>query len=247
MRDIIFENGEYYHIFNRGVDKRETFIDDKDFWKFFDCLRDFNNSTYYLDRLGALGISKNSMRELHSDDFKRLGSFLRGQGRVVDIVSYNLIANHFHILAKQLQDSGISNLMHKVSLSYTNYFNKKHKRSGALFQGTYKAVHIGSEQYLLRLIGYINGNIEIHNPSIKAIEYSWSSYQAIRNALSSFRLSQDSAELSNLSVLSGLDTILSQFANIEQLDEFIKMITKESRENKKISKEMEKYFLDTDI
>ncbi|MCX6789153.1 MAG: transposase [Candidatus Gribaldobacteria bacterium] len=232
MRDINFVNGEYYHIYNRGVDRREVFLDEKDYWKFFDCMRDFNNKTYYEDRLSALGLSKKSVRVLHSDDFKRLGSFLKEQEKVVNNVSYNLIPNHFHFILQQLQDNGISNFMHKLGLSYTGCFNKNNDRSGALFQGTYKAVHIDNERYLLWLIGYVNGNIEIHGLG-KASDYPWSSYRAICKELSSL-------QLSNLSVLSGLDIIKSQFASIEQFEEFVKMVIEDSRKNK----EMRKYLLD---
>ncbi len=238
MRDINFVNGEYYHIYNRGVDKREVFLDNKDFWKFFDCLRDFNNSSYYQDRVDVLGLSKHSIRELHSDDFKRLGSFLKAQERVVDVPSYILIPNHFHLIARQLQDNGISNFMHKIGLSYTGCFNKRYERSGALFQGTYKAVHIDKENYLLWLLGYINGNIEIHGLG-KASEYPWSSYQAIRKEFDSF-LKKEEGTLSNLSVLSGLDIIFSQFANVEQFEEFVQQVIRESKTNKA----MKKYLLE---
>ena len=66
MRKIDFENNEYYHIYNRGVDKRDVFLDGNDYWKFFDCLRDFNNKTYYKERLCTLGISKDNPKELSS-------------------------------------------------------------------------------------------------------------------------------------------------------------------------------------
>lgn len=238
MRDINFVNGEYYHIYNRGVDKREVFLDDKDYWKFFDCLRDLNNTTYYEDRLGMLGLSKHSIRELHSDDFKRLGSFLKEQGKVVNNVSYNLIPNHYHFVLQQLQDNGIPNFMHKFGVSYTNCFNKKYERSGSLFQGTYKAIHIDSEKYLLWLLGYVNGNIEIHGLG-KADNYPWSSYQAIRKAIDVFHKG-GTAPLSNLSVLSGLDIVVSQFTSSEQFQEFVKLVIQESR----TKKEMHQYLLE---
>ena len=201
-------------------------------------MRDFNNKTYYEDRLNALGLSKKSVRVLHSDDFKRLGDFLKEQERVVNNVSYNMISNHFHFILQQLQDDGISNLMHKLGTSYTNCFNKKNERSGALFQGPYKAIHIDNEKYLLWLIGYINGNIEIHGLG-KASDYPWSSYSAIRKELRSF-LNKEASGLSNLSVLSGLDIIKSQFASVEQFEEFVKMVIEDSRKNK----EMRKYLLE---
>lgn len=238
MRKTDFVNGEYYHIYNRGVDKREVFLDDKDYWKFFDGMRDFNNKTFYEERLQAIGISKDNPKELSSFDFKGLGSFLGEQEKVVNFVSYNLIPNHFHGIAQQLMDNGIPNLMHKLGTSYTNYFNKKYERSGALFQGTYKAVHIGSEEYLLWLLGYVNGNIEIHGLG-KVNGYPWSSYLAIKKELSSFQKKERSS-LSKLSVLSGLDIVLEQFGGEEEFKNFVEQVIKESR----TKKEMEKYLLE---
>ena len=239
MKDlIILQTGEYYHIYNRGVDKRVVFIDDEDFWKFFDCLRDLNNETYYEERLNALGISKDNPKELNSFDFKRLGSFIKEQEKIVEIISYSLNPNHFHLILKQLKDNGISNFMQRVGTSYTNYFNKKYDRSGALFQGRFKKIHIDNERYLQWLIGYVNGNIEIHGLG-KVSDYPWSSYQAVRKELNSF-LQKEEGGLSNLSVLSGLDIVLSQFASVGQFEEFIGQVTIES----KINKKMKKYFLE---
>lgn len=235
---IVFANGEYYHAYNRGVDKKIIFFDEEDFWKFFNCLRDLNNETYYEERLGVLGISKNSIRPLKSSDFKELSGFIQGQEKLVEIVSYSLGPNHFHLILKQLKDKGISIFMHRVSTSYTNYFNKKYERSGVLFQGVFQKIHIDNEKYLLWLIGYVNGNIEIHGLG-KASEYPWSSYQAIRKELRSF-LKKEASGLSNLSVLSGLEVVLSQFSSAEQFDEFVKMVIDESR----TKKEMRKFLLE---
>lgn len=239
MRNINFTNGEYYHVFNRGVDKRDVFIDDDDYWKFFDCLRDFNNKTYYQERLNALGREPGSeLSSLQSLQFKKLGAYLKEQAKVVDIISYTFNTNHFHLILKQLVDNGISNFMHKVGTSYTNTFNKKNNRSGALFQGTYKAKHIKNNDYLLWLVGYVNGNIEIHKIT-EGEHYRWSSYQALCKEINLLRKGQESL-LSNLSLLSGLDIILSQFNAAEEFRNFVKQVVQESNTNK----EMKKYLLE---
>jgi len=250
MRKIDFANNEYYHIYNRGVNKQDVFLDKKDYWKFFDNLRDFNNETFYEERLSAIGISKDKPKEPSAFDFKQLGSFLSQQKKVVDVISYSLNPNHWHLILRQLVEKGISNFMHKVGLSFTNYFNKKYKHSGHVFQGAFKAVHINKENYLLWLFGYVNGNIEIHNLG-KASDYSWSSYQAIKKALGSFDLPKEPSAfgssfganvLSNLSVLSGLsDIVLPQFKSEKEFEEFVQMVIKESR----TKKEMEKYLLES--
>jgi putative transposase len=61
-----------------------------------------------------------------------------------------------------VKDKGIEKFMHKIGTSYTKYFNKKNKRSGALFQGSFKAAHIDSNEHLLYLAAYVNKNNFIH-------------------------------------------------------------------------------------
>ncbi|MDO9399587.1 MAG: hypothetical protein Q7T79_02805, partial [bacterium] len=45
MRKVQFQTGEYYHIYNRGVDKREVFIDEKDYVRFLIGMKEFNNKS----------------------------------------------------------------------------------------------------------------------------------------------------------------------------------------------------------
>lgn len=238
MRKIDFDNGEYYHIYNRGVSKQNIFVDEKDYWKFFDCLRDLNNTTYYGERLNVLGLSKHSKRELESSDFKQLNSFLKQKNNVVDLISYSFSPNHFHLILKQQADRGISNFMQKVGLSMTKFFNKKYGHSGHIFQGPFKAIHIDSNEYFLWLLGYVNGNVEIHGLD-KTESYSWSSYRAMLKELGSFQRNELSS-LSGLSVLSGLDIVFSQFGSENEFKKFVQRVIIESR----IKKEMEKYFLE---
>ena len=98
--------------------------------------------------------------------------------------------NHYHFMLRQIVDGGITEFMRKIGTGYTNYFNLKNKRVGALFQGKFKAVHIEKEAHLLYLPHYIHLNPldlgfpewreqKIKNVS-KALQflktYRWSSY-----------------------------------------------------------------------
>lgn len=69
-------------------------------------------------------------------------------------------------------ENGISKFMQKVGTGYTNYFNKKYKRSGSLFQGKFKSIHIDTNEYLLHLSAYVNRNDFIHGYDKKDWEYS---------------------------------------------------------------------------
>jgi putative transposase len=82
---------------------------------------------------------------------------------LVEIICFCLNPNHYHLLVKQISDGGVSKFMHRLGTGYTMHFNDKNKRSGSLFQGRFKAVHIETNEYLLHLSVYINLNFEVHS------------------------------------------------------------------------------------
>jgi putative transposase len=95
-----------------------------------------------------------------------------GKSPLVEIIAYCLNPNHYHLILRQVSEKGIEKFMHKLSTGYTNYFNKKFNRTGALFQGRYKSIHIDSNEYLLHLSVYVNANHAIHNYPEKDWPYS---------------------------------------------------------------------------
>lgn len=213
MRKTKFVNNEYYHIYNRGVDKRKIFLDGKDYWKFLKNIKEFNNTSYYEERAKVL------------EDKKELSSFLGELEKVVDIVAYSLLPNHYHFIIRQLTDNGIPHFMHKIGTSFTNYFNKKYNRFGSLFQGPYKSIHVEDNNYLLWLSSYVNGNSEIHK--IKNAEfYQWSGFKNF--------LKREKNEISG-----DTSIIFSQFKTPQEYKIFTAQVIKESR----IKKDMKKTLL----
>lgn len=153
--------GNYYHIYNRGVDKRIVFENHPDYVHFLELISSVNQ----LEAIGSLYHYNQNKNEEIKEDSKKL----------VEIIAYSLLPNHFHLLVRESIDGGISKFMQKVSIGYTNRFNIKNKRSGSLFQGKYKSVTVDNEDYLLYLSAYILGNSEIHR-ICKAGEYNYSNY-----------------------------------------------------------------------
>lgn len=156
MRKVELAVGEYYHVYNRGVDKRIIFSDKYDLERFIVSMTEFNT----LDPIGSL-------YEHSFSKGKRLGretskSDQDESERLVDIIAYCLNPNHFHLILRQTSDGGISEFMKRLSGGYTKYYNHKYERSGVLLQGVFKAIHINSNEYLLHVSAYVNLNDRVH-------------------------------------------------------------------------------------
>ncbi|MBI4029394.1 MAG: transposase [Candidatus Blackburnbacteria bacterium] len=174
-RKIVFANNEYYHVFNRGVEKRPTFTTKYEF------LRAVNSINFY--RFGNLPMRYSKYLVLDKDKKEQLLKGLNNSQLQVEIIAYCLMGNHFHILLKQLQETGVVKFMAKFTNSYTKYFNTKHQRVGPLFQGIFKSVHIEDDEQLLHLSRYIHLN-PVTNFIVTLDElanYRWSSYPEYLN------------------------------------------------------------------
>ncbi len=149
MRKQSIITNEYYHIYNRGVDKRDIFSDKQDIKRFIESILEFNQIKVI--------ISLANLRKTNQIGPKALSEPL------VSVVAYCLNPNHFHFVLKQLEDGGIAKFMQKLQGGYTSYFNIKNSRSGSLFQGTFKSQLMGNENYFNKIIGYVNKNYQIHS------------------------------------------------------------------------------------
>ncbi len=157
-------NGEFYHLYNRGVEKRDVYLNYWDYRRFF-------KSLYYYQFLGPKpSFSKFSKSE--SNLFKPVL-----EKKIVEIICYCLMPNHFHLLVRQLKDNGISNFMGQLLNSYTKYFNIKHTRVGPLFQGSFKAVRVETDEQLVHLSRYIHLNPVVSEIVKRLDEYQWSSFK----------------------------------------------------------------------
>ena len=159
MRKTPLVCDEYYHVYNRGVDKRIVFQDSLDIGRFLQDIQEFNT----IEPIGS--IFENSFSKDKSINDK-----------LVEIVCYCLNPNHFHLLLKQVSENGISEFMKRLSGGYTLYFNNRNKRTGALFQGKFKSSHIDSNTYLLHVSAYINLNNHLRNGVPSNSKSSWEEY-----------------------------------------------------------------------
>lgn len=169
------ENG-YYHIYNRGVEKRKIYLDEQDFRTFLSYMK-----IYLSPKIDStIEVARNGNSDYKNQDkaiseIYKLSNFYNK----IDLISYVLMPNHFHLELRQKNKKEIEFFMRSLITKYSKYFNKKYERVGPLFQGRYKAVLIQNSEYLLYLNKYIHLNpVELLVEGQSLIQYPWSSYPA---------------------------------------------------------------------
>lgn len=153
IRSVSLASGEFFHIYNRGTDKRQIFFDKADHQRFQELLYLCNS---------AEKINVRDIRKTYQNIFE----YERDES-LVSIGAYCLMPNHFHLLLKGNSDNGITKFMNKVSTGFSMYFNKRYDRKGSLFQGKFKAEHADTDEYLKYLYAYIHLN------PVKLIDAKW--------------------------------------------------------------------------
>ncbi len=159
----VYLEDAFYHLYNRGVENRNIFQDKQDYKVFL----------HYLKRyLTEPPDSPDEVRpRWRSDLYEKL-----------HLIAYCLMPNHFHLMIKQFSKEAITEFMRALSNSYVRYFNEKYERVGPLFQGSYKAVLVETEPYLLHLTRYIHlnpGDLDEVRPGSRSDlvrKYPYSSY-----------------------------------------------------------------------
>ena len=147
LRKQNFVPEEFYHLYNRGNDKRIIFADRKDY-------------EHFLFLMHICNTTKNIESRNINETFNR-------EETLVDIGAYCLMPNHFHILVHEKTEGGISKYMLKLMTGYSMYFNKKYERTGKLYEGVFKSTHAKNDGYLKYLYSYIH-----LNPA-KLIDKNW--------------------------------------------------------------------------
>ncbi|MFQ5541050.1 MAG: transposase [Candidatus Paceibacteria bacterium] len=168
---------DFYHLLNRGVDKRKVFLDDADYVRFLHDCYVFNDSA---DVDPNHRLKKGSKGE--SDHTRK---------RLITLHAFALMPNHYHMLVSEVAEGGMSLFMRKLNMGYSKYFNEKYDRSGVLWQGTFRKIHIKRDAHFMYIPYYIHLNpLDLVLPSWrtsciqntqKALnylrKYRWSSFQ----------------------------------------------------------------------
>lgn len=158
----IYVADSYYHVYNRGVEKRIIFEDELDFRVFLSYFK--------------TALSPEEEHDLEAEEYAPGIKQLRrlNLSQQVELLAFCLLPNHFHLLLYQHNERGIQKLMQSVMTGYVMYFNKRYDRVGRLFQDRYKAVHVDNHAYLAHISRYIHLNSLDAGSSPE--EYTYSSY-----------------------------------------------------------------------
>lgn len=171
-RKTVLATNEVYHVYNRGVEKRDIFSNKRDYLRIFDLIN------YY--RFADCPIKYSYFKDLSLEEKHTILKNLEDRSRkLVDIYAFCLMPNHFHFLLKQLSDNGVSKFMAKITNGYSHYFNIRYERVGHLFQGNFGAKRIEDNEQLLHVHRYIHLNpVSSYLIDFKELEkYIYSSYQ----------------------------------------------------------------------
>lgn len=159
---LYVENG-YYHVYNRGVEKRDIFLDEQDYVVFLRFLKEYLLPPSHPDLIALQGINpRRKPKNFHEE---------------IVLYAYCLMPNHFHLFVKQVTLTGLKEFMRAVATNYSMYFNHKYHRVGPLFQGNYKASLILDDIYFLHITRYIHANPGDLARVGPLQEYQWSSYK----------------------------------------------------------------------
>lgn len=188
-----FSENSYYHVFNRGIDKKIIFKDSQDYEIF----------KYYLEAY-LLPIEK-VLKKYKSFPIRLINKNMHSS---ISLLSYCLMPNHIHLLLHQISKNAVSNFMKRLTNAYTEYFNEKYKRKGTLMESRFKAVSIGNDDHLLHVSRYIHLNPIVSSIVKDLKSYKYSSYFEYMNK--------------NEDKLCETSVILSRFKSPNEYKAFIK-------------------------
>lgn len=220
MRKIRIAPGEHYHIFNRGNNKQPIFLDDRDRIRFLFLLLHLQAPIYFTNHNRRVNyFVKHSVFNILQEKLEEINKH-----RYVELKSFALMPNHFHLIVFESKDGGIAQYMQRVLNAYTKYFNAKYQKIGHLFQGPFKAVHVEDNRQLLYLSAYIHRNPrEILAWKNKEHVFSWSSYS-------------DYINTNRWDKLLKIDIVRSQFSSRKEYKRFVQ--TSSVKEKEILDKEL---------
>ncbi|MCX6786511.1 MAG: transposase [Candidatus Kaiserbacteria bacterium] len=206
MRNVQISIGEYYHVYNRGTQKKIIFHDTSDYSRFLFLILFFQSDIVF-DQISrrVRRFVQHRVFDIGAEDVTKII-----KNRYVELTAFCLMPNHFHLILKETQENGIARYMQRVLNGYTKYYNTRYRVSGHLFQGPYRAIHIEDDDQLLYLSTYIHRNVRgLQQWKSNEQKYEWSSYQ-------------DYIDKSRWDKLLSTEVVLGQFKTASEYEMFVR-------------------------
>lgn len=195
-------DGEYYHVYNRGILKQNIFLDSHDYTRFLFLILFFQSPTTF-SNIGRPVNSFVRSSTFNIDDKDIISN------RFVELTAFALMPNHIHLLVKETKENSLARYMHRINTSYTKYFNTKHQQNGHLFQSRYKSTLIDDNDQLLYVSAYIHKNPKtLKGWQTKFPSYPWSSHR-------------DYSKQNRWGNLLSTDLIIDQFKNQKEYHDWV--------------------------
>jgi putative transposase len=172
MRKDPLVTGQIYHVISRSI---------ADF-KVFNNIKEYNRAKELINYFRLKQPPTKFSYFLKQKEIKKFGfqkyfnQIAKNQEKRVEIIAYCLMPTHIHLLLKQLDDFGVSTFMKNILISYSRYFNTKHKRKGPLWESRFKSILVNKDDYLLHLTRYIHLNPATTRLVNKPEKWQFSSY-----------------------------------------------------------------------
>lgn len=193
LRKTLLITGEYYHVYNRSAHGIPIFSGDREKNIFIKAIK------FYLQPTPP---TKFSVYRRNKNKFP-----INLSQKLVGIINYCIMPNHFHLTLRQEQDDGIKKYIQRLSNSFAHYWGVKYKDKGPVFEGNYKAVHIENNEQLLHLSRYIHLNPVTAYLVEKPEDYNHSSYKAY-------------LDITKLDYID-LPIVQNQFSTIQEYQDFV--------------------------
>lgn len=206
LRKTVLVTGEIYHILNRSVQGIPVFKGARECEHFLEAMG------YYLQ---VNPLVKFSLYKFNKDRYP-----LNLDQRLVTIVNFSIMPNHFHFTLRQEVDKGIKKFIQKLTNSFAHYFSVKYQSKGHIFEGNFKAVRVEDEEQLIHLSRYIHLNPVSSYLTERPEDYLYSSYRVY--------LGDERSEIIDPSL------VLNNFSSPKEYEEFVLARKDYQRELEKI-------------
>lgn len=224
IRKEKFVPGEYYHVYNRTLANTFIFNDNKNCERLMQAFL-LANST---KSTGAFQFLRNNPDATINDALE----IARKGEKLVDVLCYTIMPDHYHLLLMEKSENGISKFIHKCNMSVAKYVNIKTDRRGPLFESVFKSKYISTNNYLLHLSLYIHLNPLDFLVSKQWREHKIQNWDKIKNKLIGYPHSSLKSFLDKNhddKIISGTEIITDQFKDSKEYEEFLREWSEENK------------------